>query len=293
MTRRSFGKPTGSCVLVVLSAMVGGLGGCTSEDAVREHLEADGFSEIELTRESSSKYSYRAKKGDEICEGDIEQLGLPGSRETKTTSTCRSSVAVPADAEADAETAERGDAAAILLDSWYRVSEVEQLDDQAPPYEPGGHSLLFVGINLGEAWVETRVICLDDLSFDHAKRKHVTYHQWVTGTGVAQYRWEDDGRLWLAPNMASADSVVLELERERHADRSSTWHSHTAKRECSFSLPDGHYSVDVRERDADGRARRLALRDKDGKTWYLLLSEGYLTEKGVEELLYKGLSKAE
>lgn len=285
MPRQFLGKPTASRTLV-LSAMVGGLGGCTTEAVVREHLEAKGFSAIELTRVSSTKYTYRATQGDEICEGEIEQRGLPGFRKTQTINTCRSSAP-------SAETAYLGNADTILLDSWYRVSEVEQLDDQAPPYEPGRNNLLFAGILFGKAWAETRVICLDDLSFDHAKREDVTYHHWVTGTGVTQYRWEDDGRLWLAPNMASADSVVLELERERHADRSSTWHSKRDSRECSFSMPDGHYSVDVQGRTADGALRQFTLTDKNGKTWYLLQSQGYLTEQGVEELLFKGLSKAE
>lgn len=286
-------RTTGSraLVVVVLSAMVGSLGGCTTDGAVREQLEADGFSAIELTREDSTTFSFRATKGDQTCEGEIELVGMPGFRETKQSSSCRSSTAVPA--EAVAETAELDNAAAILLDEWYRVSEVEHFDDQEPPYVPGEHNMLFAGINFGEAWAETRVICLDDLSFEHAKRKHVTYHQWITGTGVTQYRWEDDGRLWLAPTLVAADSVVLELERERHADGSSTWQSNTVTRECAFSLVEGHYSVDVQERDADGRLRRFALTDKNGKTYYLLLSRGYLSKKGVQELIFEGRRKAE
>ena len=151
---------------------------------------------------------------------------------------------------------------------------------------------MFGGINFGDTWAETRVMCLSELKFDYAKRKHVTYHAWITGTGVVQYHWEDDGRLWLGPNMASADLVALELERERHADGSSTWNSTTNERGCVLSLPDGHYSVDVQDPDVDGRSR-FVLTDRNKKTWYLLQSDGYLTQKGVEGLIIKGRSKAE
>jgi hypothetical protein len=283
-------RGTGSRALV-LSVMVGGLGGCTTEGAMREQLEADGFSAIELTREDSTKFSFRATKGDQTCEGEIEQLGLPGFSETEKSSSCRSTTEVPA--EAVAKPAETGNGAAPLPDEWYRVSEVESFDDQEPPYKPGESSVLFIGINFGKEWAETRVICLGDLIFDHTKRKHVTYHHSVTGTGRTQFRWEDDGRLWMAPNLASADSTVFEIERERHADRTSTFYSNTATKECAFSLPEGHFSVDVQERDADGRLRRFALTDRNGKTWYLLQSQGYLTMKGEEELIYKGRTKAE
>jgi hypothetical protein len=276
---------------LVLSAMFGGLGGCPTEGAMREQLEADGFSAIELTREDSTKFSFRATKEDQTCEGEIELLGLPGFSEVEKSSSCSSTTAVPA--EAVAKPAETGNGAAPLLDKWYRVSEVESFDDQALPYKPGESSVPFVGISFGEEWAETRLICLGDSSFEHTKRKHVTYHQLVTATGIAQFRWEDDGRLWMAPNLASADSTVLELERERNADRTSTWHSNTTTKECAFSLPDGHFSVDVQERDADGRLRRFALTDRNGKTWYLLQSQGPLTEKGLEELIFKGRSKAE
>jgi hypothetical protein len=250
MIRRLFGawscwgrftRPRG----VVLSAMLGGSVGCTTEGAVREQPEV----------EAPAK--------------PVETAAKP--------------------IEAPAET---GRAAEIPFDEWYRVSEVQPFDDEDPPYVPGELTTLFIGINFGRAWVETRVICLGDLSFDHAKREDVTYHRWFTGMGVAQFRWEDDGRLWLGPNMAFADSRVLELERERHADGNSTWTSHTTNGECTFSLPDGHFAVDVQERDADGRFRRFALTDPKGKTWYLMLSQGYPNEKGVDDLIIRGLSKA-